>query len=511
MISIQLIEFPGSRIIYDQRVEYREKEIFDLVDQVILQVTNLLQDKINQSLLSESYKKTDVELEAYELFLIGNAHLQHGTPEDDQSARSYFERAISKQPNFARAYSGISSSYFNEWSCQLWDRWEISQLGAKKYALKAIELDENDYIALSILGRVLLFEGDFDQAEYYLRRSLEMNRNDASSLLQIAFSFVFLGYTDEAIELYERSCQLNPMTEDKHYATAATLYFEHGDFQKALDIGKKLDTNQTFIDFPFYMAAAAHYLGKEQEARLYWDQFLERFQNHIYFGKKSGSKDALSWQISINPYKNTTQLAAFRDYMKENSSYQLSTQESYKSGNNLGVLNCTENLVQLDYANKGIDLKKTKGLTDIATLIGRPHQDIHCLELMGGHQQDTGSINVLDEKSKKEYQRRILDLQSEIREAEEMHDMIRAGKLSEEYEKLADHLSRSLGLSGKSRKAASAADKARAAVTLRIRDCIRKITEKHGPLGAHLSNSIKTGMLCSYRPENEIKWKIEGI
>ena len=316
ILSVQLIGIPNHQVIYDQRVDFYDDEVFDLFDQSIIQITNLLQTELDRSILSNSYQKPKVGLQTYELLLMGNALLKDGTPESDLKARSFFEEALKQQPKYARAYAGISSSYFNQWSCQMWDRWEISQSGAKKYALKAIENDENDYQALFILGRVLLFERDFDQAEFYLRKSLGMNNNDPSTLLETAFSLMFLGEVNEAKKLYDRACYLNPLKEHKYLAVGATLSFESGDFHQALLLGSRLELSSTYIDFPVYMAAASHYLGFEKEANEYWEYYLQKFDKHIYFLGKDTTQEALTWQINVNPYRGGTRLEEYHEYLK---------------------------------------------------------------------------------------------------------------------------------------------------------------------------------------------------
>jgi hypothetical protein len=87
-----------------------------------------------------------------------------------------------------------------------------------------------------------------------------------------------------------------------------------------------------------------------------------------------------------------------------------------------------------------------------------------------------------------------------------MNHSEKAEALREEYEKLVDHLSQSLGLGGKSRKMDSPVERARTAVTWRIRSAIRKIGEAHPDLGKHLSRSVTTGTFCSYSPEKEYQW-----
>jgi len=513
-LTIQLNEYPSSKIIYTYSDVYETKKWNDILDQTVLKATNILNKQLSEAILSHSYKKPEVQLDTYELFMLGSSHLKEKTPESDQKARFYFEKALEKQPGFARAYSGISSSYFNEWSCQLWDRWELSQLGAKKYALKAIELDESDYISLAILGRVLLFEEEFEQAEFYLRKSLKMNPNDAGNLIQLAFSFMFLGYTDEALQLYDRARKLNPLFEDNYLTVGATLYFEAGDFGKTLEIGSKIDAARTYIDFPVYLAAAAYYQKDEDMALHYWDQFLMKYQTHIYFEGKPGIERALNWHIEVNPYKNESKLKPFWDFIRRrqfDAPIDESKNFSGKYDHHHGSITFNGTQLHCFYQGTSVTIKSTKGLRDLARLLSQPFEEIHCLELTGSKELVSGDVELTDEKSKNEYKRRLIQLQEEIHEAELSHDETKIELLTTEYDQIIDHLSATLGLKGKSRKASTSTDRARAAVTLRIRDSIKKMKAVHPQLARHLDNSIKTGIFCSYTPENPVKWEIKGL
>ena len=91
-------------------------------------------------------------------------------------------------------------------------------------------------------------------------------------------------------------------------------------------------------------------------------------------------------------------------------------------------------------------------------------------------------------------------------EAALMSNAEKANALREEYDQLVDHLSKSLGLGGKIRKTDSPVERARSAVTWRIRSAIKKIEKAHPSLGKHLSKSIDTGTFCSYSPEKEYDW-----
>ena len=51
-----------------------------------------------------------------------------------------------------------------------------------------------------------------------------------------------------------------------------------------------------------------------------------------------------------------------------------------------------------------------------------------------------------------------------------------------------------------------AAERARKAVTNRIRQAVGRIHAAHATLGLHLRNSVHTGTSCSYTPERPIAW-----
>ena len=161
---------------------------------------------------------------------------------------------------------------------------------------------------------------------------------------------------------------------------------------------------------------------------------------------------------------------------------------------------------EITYDGKMVLLEDAKGLHDILRLISLNGEEIHCMELMGGTMIQQGVAFSIDHKAKEEYKDRIAELLSDIDEAIEMNDHVRAGHLQEEYDKVVDYLSKSIGLGGKQRKTNDQSDKARSAVTWRIRSAIKKIVESHESLANHLSNSIKTGTFCSYRPKPKVEW-----
>ena len=153
-------------------------------------------------------------------------------------------------------------------------------------------------------------------------------------------------------------------------------------------------------------------------------------------------------------------------------------------------------------------LRDSKGLRDLAVLLARPEQEVHCLELIGGSDVGSEPGPALDSQARRAYEARIRELQDDLDEARAANDPVRAERAEAELDALVQQLAGAFGLSGRSRATGSAAERARSAVGWRIRSAIRQASDAHPELGRHLRNSIRTGVWCCYRPETPVHWFI---
>ncbi len=74
-------------------------------------------------------------------------------------------------------------------------------------------------------------------------------------------------------------------------------------------------------------------------------------------------------------------------------------------------------------------MQELKGFYDIQKMLLEPRHLFHCAEMMGSSINDQGE-KLIDEKARKQYQKKILDLQNDIQEAETGSDYLQAGKTS---------------------------------------------------------------------------------
>ncbi len=115
----------------------------------------------------------------------------------------------------------------------------------------------------------------------------------------------------------------------------------------------------------------------------------------------------------------------------------------------------------------------------------------------------------MDDQAHAQNSRRLEDLREKLDESQRCDDFERSAKDREEMALLCEELARAAGLGGRSRRAASAVERARVNVTLAIKSALRKIFEENPALGRHLGNAVKTGTFCSYTPDprSAVEWE----
>jgi tetratricopeptide (TPR) repeat protein len=184
---------------------------------------------------------------------------------------------------------------------------------------------------------------------------------------------------------------------------------------------------------------------------------------------------------------------------------------------------------RLDYEGRVLRVRDAKGMRHLALLLANPGIEFHAVEVAGsgegagaagGVEADglsvragTGDAGVaLDAQAKAEYRARLEDLRADIEEAEAFNDPERAARAREEMEFIGQELSSAVGLGGRDRRAASAAERARVNVTRALKREIRRIADQDERLGRELSTTVRTGTFCAYEPDprQPVQWRVDA-
>ena len=214
-----------------------------------------------------------VRPEAHESYLRGMFHWYKLTPEDVQKTLQHFDKALSVDPDYAPAHSGIAAAWgaiqqmgvfqpafvrqkvkdavekaleldpelaqahftygaYNTWSAWDWQKAEPS-------FQRAIELNPNFPDAHAFYSHYLSIVGRFDEAETQIRRALDLDPFNPLMRSLYGVDLMIWNRTDEAFEQFQIVLQTAP----DHWLAFEQLrliYHRRGMFEEALDSTKSL-------------------------------------------------------------------------------------------------------------------------------------------------------------------------------------------------------------------------------------------------------------------------------
>ena len=180
-----------------------------------------------------------------------------------------------------------------------------------------------------------------------------------------------------------------------------------------------------------------------------------------------------------------------------------------------GVFRREGALWTLAYGGVTVRMRDAKGLADLAALLAAPGREIPAADLvaagsggLGRADLRLGADEVLDETARRQIRRRLADLDEEIAEADAWADPERASRARAERDALVSEVTAATGLAGRARRLGDQDERARKAVTARIRDMIGRIERVHPSLAAHLRASVTTGTRCCYSPPAPASWQL---
>ena len=164
------------------------------------------------------------------------------------------------------------------------------------------------------------------------------------------------------------------------------------------------------------------------------------------------------------------------------------------------------------FGGRRCHLKHARGLVDLSVLLSRPGEEIFAAQLMDGP-ETVASVApsadpILDERARADIRNRLRQLDRAIADAEESADDDATERGREERNALLRELRVATGLGGRRRGLVDPVERARKAVSGRIRESIEKIRGALPELAQHLDESISTGSFCAYNPPVPRYWRI---
>jgi hypothetical protein len=196
---------------------------------------------------------------------------------------------------------------------------------------------------------------------------------------------------------------------------------------------------------------------------------------------------------------------------------------------NTANFRCAGDTRTIEFGGTTVMMRDLKGLRYVARLLADPGREFHVLDLVAiesgawsrsesvGEDAATRSFSLagsglpaIDDAARAAYRRRLAEVNDDIDDAHRMNDLGRIELAERDRDYLIAELASAIGLGGVVRSTGGSAERARTSVTRSLRYSIDRLAEHHPALGAHLGQSINTGMYCSYTPDPlaPVAWRL---
>lgn len=235
-ITAQLIDVASDSHVWSQTYDRKMDNIFAIQDDISASVSEALKAALEGG---QTPKIGKTNPEAYNAYLQGRYFLDRLNKDDRQKALGYFQQAVQIDPNYARAWVGLSQAHialagsgnipvdegYNE---------------AKKEVQKALDLDPNLAEAYASIGTIKRsYDWDWKGADTAFTRALQLEPANSDIIRLSARLAATLGRFDEAITLDRRAIELDPLQSATYWNLGFHAWYA-GKFESAKGVIKKL-------------------------------------------------------------------------------------------------------------------------------------------------------------------------------------------------------------------------------------------------------------------------------
>jgi eukaryotic-like serine/threonine-protein kinase len=211
-IDTALVDVRDGSELWGEGYDRKLSDVGNLQQEITQDISIKLQLRLSSQVDSAQEKISPQDSETYLLYLHGRYYLDKQTTNDLRTAIDYLQQAISRNPNFGRAYAGLADAYVSlgqPWIGGLPPSQALQE--AKTAAENAIRLSSDFSEAhVSLAQVVLLHDWDWRRAEGEYQRAIELDPNSAQAHSQYSQLMQVQGRTAAAVREVEKAAQLDP-------------------------------------------------------------------------------------------------------------------------------------------------------------------------------------------------------------------------------------------------------------------------------------------------------------
>ena len=277
-ITAQLIDATTGNHVWAERYDRKLANVFAIQDDVSAKIVATVAVTLTADERQHARRKHLPRPEVHDMFLRGAYGYSPPTPKNLASARRLLEQVIALDPDYAQAYSRLSSvlalSVFSGASNSRAEDMET----ARRMAQKAITLGDRSARPYNTLARLHLVRGQFDEAVRVMESAMRIASGSAGAQWAYGYYLAMAGRAEEGIVPTEVALRLAPFSPVTHSFAGATYYYA-GQYAKAVEHFKRRETlggRRANAPREALRAAAEMFVGNEEAARITVQKLLQK-------------------------------------------------------------------------------------------------------------------------------------------------------------------------------------------------------------------------------------------
>jgi adenylate cyclase len=300
-IAVQLWNTSTGSQLWAERYDRGFQEVFAVQDELTRRIVSSVMGRVVQADYQRALPLSSDQLAAYDCWLRGQHLMLNWTPEADHEGLVWFEKAIEKNPNFARAHASIATllnvrilvtpGYGKE---------REDRVRALHHARLAVEHDPDDARCHHALGWIYTFFADLKRAKRHFKLAVDLNPNAADTIMSCALGLAYSTELSYARELASRAMELNPLHADWYYYFLCQMHFIAGEYDQAYETGHPY--NELFPENGGWTTAALALSGRVSEAIEEGKRFVLIVQRCWVGEQPVRTEDAIHWFWLVNHY-----------------------------------------------------------------------------------------------------------------------------------------------------------------------------------------------------------------
>jgi TolB-like protein len=209
-VTVNLLQADTQQVIWAEQFDRVLDDLFGVQDDIVGAIVAAVLPEIDRAEMERSRLLPTEHLGAWECYHRAMWHNFRFTAEDSDQARSLLLKAADMDPNFARAYAGLSFNHFLHAFLDTHSDQDSQIAAALDYAHKSVGLDGRDSINHWVLGRALFLSRRHEEALSALDRALSANPNYAQGRYARGFVGVHAGEPERALNDLDMARRLSP-------------------------------------------------------------------------------------------------------------------------------------------------------------------------------------------------------------------------------------------------------------------------------------------------------------